>query len=634
MNISKEQVVQDVINLVNQEMYDEAEKYVELVKESVLNFEETKDLLEMIPRKKISMICIDCEEEYINNTIMQSNYGNIEQVNVHWNEDSLEDVLDYIYNTDSEYICFVQPNQVFSKDRLIEMSKYLRNNKSTDACICSRNYVDNNGNVMFAPSKNIKGLFEKVTFNGKDILEMCIDQKVNLYGCLSTLMIRTSSLVKDDCILLKYNKANNLKSLILNYILLYNKRVSFIESELVSSYFESFDEETLKAEYEEYNEYLKYLATNKLLEVSEGQFLEQFYQELLFEGKKEDVKKEITFFYTDKGEYYNLEPIEKEAIKRGYKTKFTDIIDEKAEIGVYCQHFCYPENSKFSLILLHDMAQGHNRWPDIWNVERWNGFDIGILPGVEWKERWLECSALNHTLPKKGTFMFGYPKSDYVGRSDIIDRAKQLKDQFGLKYDYTVLYAPSWENDFKEDDFIRALASLKVNLLIKQAHWPKQYQFVIDDIEQMRQIHENKYDNLYYIEPEESILVALEMCDLVVSDESSVMTEAMLFGVPSIAVVDWLIPDSNPKRFASVPFEYVYRCRKVELREYVEKIKSGEFKDIDVNEERSNLFYNMGNCNKSIMDAVDYYIDSETSNESDFLKYRVMPKYMPVCLWR
>lgn len=112
------------------------------------------------------------------------------------------------------------------------------------------------------------------------------------------------------------------------------------------------------------------------------------------------------------------------------------------------------------------------------------------------------------------------------------------------------------------------------------------------------------------------------------------MTEAMLFGVPSIAVVDWLIPDSNPKRFSSVPFKYVYRCRKVELREYVEKIKSDEFKHIDVNEEKNNLFYNMGNCNKSIMDAIDYYIDSEKTIESDFLKYRIMPKYMPVCLWR
>lgn len=510
MNISKEQVLQDILNLINQEMYDEAEKYMDLVKESILD-EELDNLLKMIPRKKISMICIDCEEEYINTILTQSNYGNIELVKVSWKEDSLEDLLDYIYNTDSEYICFIEQNQVYDKNKLFEMSKYLQNSKNIDVCICFRNYVDSNGNIMFSIGKDIKTLFGNAAFNGKDVLKMCINENINLYGSLSTLMIRTSSLKENADISLIYDKVDTLKSLILNYFLLYDKNISFIESELVSSNFESFNEEVLKAEYEEYKAYLKYLSTNKLLEVSNRPLLGSFYHEMMFKEEKKDVRKEITFFYTDKGEYYNLEPIEKEAIKRGYKTKFTNIIDEKAEIGVYCQHLCYPENSKFSLILLHDMAQGHNRWPDIWNAERWNGFDIGILPGVEWKERWLECSALSHTLPKKGAFMFGYPKSDYVGRYDIKDRAKHLKEQFGLKYDYTVLYAPSWENDFKEDDFVRALASLNINLLIKQAHWPKQYQFVIDDIEQMRQMHEGKYDNLYYIEPEESILVALEM---------------------------------------------------------------------------------------------------------------------------
>ncbi len=32
------------------------------------------------------------------------------------------------------------------------------------------------------------------------------------------------------------------------------------------------------------------------------------------------------------------------------------------------------------MILLHDMAQGHNRWPNIWEIERWSKFDVGILP--------------------------------------------------------------------------------------------------------------------------------------------------------------------------------------------------------------------------------------------------------------
>ena len=144
-----------------------------------------------------------------------------------------------------------------------------------------------------------------------------------------------------------------------------------------------------------------------------------------------------------------------------------------------------------------------------------------------------------------------------------------LKEKFNLKYDFSVLYAPSWEYAGKEDDFIKAVAPLKVNMLIKQCHWSEDYREIIDNIEEMRALHESKYDNLYYIEPEESIMTALEMCDMVVSDESSVMSEAVMFDKPSIAVTDWLIPDTQPARFSCVPMDYVLKCKSTELREQV-----------------------------------------------------------------
>lgn len=45
-------------------------------------------------------------------------------------------------------------------------------------------------------------------------------------------------------------------------------------------------------------------------------------------------KKDITFIYTDMGEYYNLKPIADEATSRGYKVTFTNDIFTPAEIGV------------------------------------------------------------------------------------------------------------------------------------------------------------------------------------------------------------------------------------------------------------------------------------------------------------
>ena len=88
----------------------------------------------------------------------------------------------------------------------------------------------------------------------------------------------------------------------------------------------------------------------------------------------------------------------------------------------------------------------------------------------------------------------------------------------GLKYPYSVLYAPSWENDGKEDDFIKAVQGLSVNLLIKQAAWNEWYPDIIRNIREMRQLHEGKYDNVYYIEPEEDIFTALGLSLIHISE--------------------------------------------------------------------------------------------------------------------
>ncbi|MBP3205366.1 MAG: CDP-glycerol glycerophosphotransferase family protein [Lachnospiraceae bacterium] len=346
-------------------------------------------------------------------------------------------------------------------------------------------------------------------------------------------------------------------------------------------------------------------------------------------GKYEgEITKSITLFYTDKGEYYNLLPIANEAETRGYKVKFTDDIFERAEIGIYCQHVCHPENAKFSLILLHDMAQGHNRWSNLWELEQWNEFDIGILPGETWARLWKQCGELYYANPRRGVYAFGYPKSDIVISEEVKTRSRLLKEELGLKYDFSVLYAPSWENDEKEDDFVLALASLPVNLLIKQAHWSTAYQFVIDNIGKMRALHEGKYENVYYIDPKESIMTALELCDMVVSDESSVMAEAVLFNKISVAVTDWTIPDTVPPRLACVPMNYVIRCKKVELRECVDNIYHGRLNyELQLKMGRE-IFGNQGSVCKYILDAIDYYLGF--ANDEVFKKFRLIPDYLPV----
>ena len=94
------------------------------------------------------------------------------------------------------------------------------------------------------------------------------------------------------------------------------------------------------------------------------------------------LKKEITFIYSDAVEMQVYEMIEAEAKKRGYKTRLTDDKFAHCEIGWYCQHINFPQYSKFSVIMLHDITQQYGNWPDIWLREPWNKYDIGFLPNI------------------------------------------------------------------------------------------------------------------------------------------------------------------------------------------------------------------------------------------------------------
>lgn len=207
-----------------------------------------------------------------------------------------------------------------------------------------------------------------------------------------------------------------------------------------------------------------------------------------------------------------------------------------------------------------------------------------------------------------------------------------MKEKLNLKYDISILYAPSWENDGKEDDFIKALSSLNVNLLIKQADWSEVYSNITENIRQMRELHEGKYENVYYIEPQESIMTALAMSDIIVSDESNVMAEALMFGKLSIAVADWLIPDCTPSRYAN-PMDYVIKTTKKDLRKDVERFLSSPKYYSDFFEKGRELFSNAGNCCVEILDAIGYFTSDKHSTSTAFLKKRMSSKYSICSLW-
>lgn len=281
----------------------------------------------------------------------------------------------------------------------------------------------------------------------------------------------------------------------------------------------------------------------------------------------------ITFFHLDNCERQAVQPIADEAQSRGFPVRFSSNMSERAQIGVYCQHACRP-NANFSVIMLHDLAQRHDIWPNFWLYEPWNEFDIGFVPGEAWAERWRGQAGRVVANPRRGLYQIGWPKADliYRDRDEFAAKSRQLREQLGLRHEHTVLYAPSWENHGKQDDFVRSLIDLPVNLLLKQAPWAPSYTMVWDNIRQMNALHQGIADNVHIIDPEVSIMYCIGVADLLVSDESSVLIEASLHGVPSVSVMDWLIPDCDPPRPASVPFDHVRKIKRAELRATVEEI--------------------------------------------------------------
>lgn len=179
--------------------------------------------------------------------------------------------------------------------------------------------------------------------------------------------------------------------------------------------------------------------------------------------------------------------------------------------------------------------------------------------------------------------------------------------QYGLDMQKkTVLYAPAWENDGKQDDFVRAMQKLDVNIVIKQADWNGElYPQQVENIRQMRQLHEG-LPGVTILPPATNIFEAIAVSDLLVSEESSTMCEAVMMGVPAVSVSDWLIPDTTPSRFPKCDYTFVETTRKAQLTDTVREILEnyGVYRQKAQDFSREN-FANIGKTASMIMDLID-----------------------------
>lgn len=323
--------------------------------------------------------------------------------------------------------------------------------------------------------------------------------------------------------------------------------------------------------------------------------------------------KDITFVYCDTAEKNMYQPIAREAEKRGYKVSFTENPLKPCEIGFYIEHVNFPQYSKFSVIMLHDITQSYRRWPDIWDLEPWDKYDIGFLPSEQWIRNWVSVSDKYYTRPRKGVYKAGWAKADLLAGVDREQYKLDFYKKYGLNIDKkTVLYAPAWENDGKQDDFVQAMLKLDVNILIKQADVEKINPVMADCIQQMNELHKN-IERVTILPPKTNIFKAILASDILVSEESSTMAEAEMMGIPAVSVSNWLIPDVVPSRYPACDYDFVFMTTKEQLSEFVQSILDN-YEDYQekVYIYRDKTFSNIGKTSSIIMDVIDDCVEGKT----------------------
>lgn len=265
--------------------------------------------------------------------------------------------------------------------------------------------------------------------------------------------------------------------------------------------------------------------------------------------KNKKIKKEITFFYTDHIEKNTWLNLKKKFNAKGYKTSYSRNLKKKVEIGFYNHDQNIKNNARFSVVTLHGMDQGRASWPNAWKKTRWDFYDIGLLPGKAWVKLWKTSSHKFEANPKKGVFEVGWPKSDNIYSVSFKKKVKEIKKKLNLKKK-TILYAPSFETDNKQLDILNLAKKLNLNLVVK--HWAskedRSYSDIYKNITKMNMISKKEYKDVFVFSPKSNIFLYLALADILITDESSVMYEGMLFGVPTIIPNEWVMRTNNTNK--------------------------------------------------------------------------------------
>jgi len=330
-----------------------------------------------------------------------------------------------------------------------------------------------------------------------------------------------------------------------------------------------------------------------------------------------NVDKELNFFVHDEVDIQAIENIAVEARKRNYEVNYIDEPIDSSDIGIYTHARDINKfgGSKLSIIMFHGIDQGY--FPKRWPKDDWSLYDVGLLPSEAVADNWRSNSIYPHARPNIGVFITGWPKADKISSKSFEEEVKRYKEDIGLDNGCTIIYAPTSEDHGKMQEFVKSARGLADNLLIKHAPY-----------ESGEYLHENvslpdiyndvqHYDEVKIIDKKDNILYGLAVSDILVSDESSVLQEAILTKTLPISVTDWPIrQELTPSSRYKVPdFAIKTKCEKLSLE--IENVISNQSKLTKRMLQQRNYHYKyLGESSKMTMDLIDSFTNGEKLSQT------------------
>jgi len=271
--------------------------------------------------------------------------------------------------------------------------------------------------------------------------------------------------------------------------------------------------------------------------------------------------RDVALYVEDDSELAVLEPIGAEMARRGARVRVSEDFEATAEIGLYACHAnrffdfdaaCWrrPEN-RLSVLTLHDLAQAGNLDAEYFSVEPWHAFDVGLLPSAEWKRMWERAQAGGAEGPSLGMHVVGWPKMDHAFSAPemFAARVAGIQRGLGLTGRPVVLLACSWPDRRQLSDALAALDE-DLDLIVKYpvsssprdgSPWFDRLSEAFAELQRTREVAD-AHPRVIVAPAETDIMALTALADMVLSNGSNVLYEAVLMGTPGISVRDWIHP--------------------------------------------------------------------------------------------